>query len=495
MTWEDVGITRRGRRQASCSACLLALLIGVLLPSPLFGKSATSNTACSPGTPVQDFYINPNGDVTNTGRSTEGPVCVQVHYNRLRFNLSVNFQTTYSKGVDLSGVLLTGSAPTAQPGAVTSTDLLTSTILPSLTQLDKSAGTVADGVKNVSGLVSFLDGNIGPGKTFAQGALKDKYKSLVPALKLSQTLQFQSLPTDLISGVCPATPGSPVPGSILATLQSYQSDTTFYTGANKDNVDRALSLANRYKCGSPDETDLTKNIAILKFWDSRLQELGLRTDTTEAQLLQLDLTEFFIDSTQLNCNNIFNQSSSTAASITLYDESLTLSGNFNTPSAHQDQNFFSLTCASPFAVSAGIEFSTIPAREFAILKSAGGANNTSVNKFGLTSDSTIHPLPVALVHVRLWESMDHRFAFHASAGASGNIQGQNSGGSSAEFLMGGSLSFFRTMFLTAGLHIGTESNLAGGFKVGELVPSDISSVQVTKSYTKGVGIAITFTKP
>jgi hypothetical protein len=203
----------------------------------------------------------------------------------------------------------------------------------------------------------------------------------------------------------------------------------------------------------------------------------------------------FADSKQLNCSNIFNQSSSTTASITLYDESQTLTGNFTAPTSHQDASFFSLTCASPFAISAGIEFSTIPAREFAIVKSAGGANNTSINKFGLTSDSAFHPLPVALVHVRLWESMDHRFAFHASSGASGNIQGQNSGGSSAEFLIGGSLSFFRTMFLTAGLHIGTESTLAGGFKVGDVVPSDITSVQVTKSYTKGLGIAITFTKP
>jgi hypothetical protein len=167
----------------------------------------------------------------------------------------------------------------------------------------------------------------------------------------------------------------------------------------------------------------------------------------------------------------------------------------STPAAQQAKNFFTITCASPFTVSGGVEFSTIPNREFAIVKSAGGANNTSVSKFGYSSQSSFHPLPVAIVHARIWESQSQKFAFHISAGASGNIQGQNSGGSSAEFLTGGSLSFFRTMFVTAGLHVGTKTSLAGGFKVGDTVPSDVTTVPTTKSYTTGFGIAITFTKP
>jgi hypothetical protein len=469
-----------------------------MVPLPLLGKEASSNTACAAGIPVQDFYVNGNGDVTNAGRSREGPVCVQVHYNRLRFNLSINFQTTYSKGPDGSTVLLTGSAPTGAPGGTELVDRRLAQlngILTALGRLDTNAQRVADGVKNVSALVTFVDNSVAPGKAFPEAAIKDKYKTVQNALKTAQDLQTQALPTDLTFGTCPSPPSAtPAPGSVLAILQAYQADTVFYA-ANKANVDSAIALANLYRCGAVPETDLAKNITILKFWDARLLELGLRNDMTDAQIQPLPIAAAFTDSTQLTCPNIFNQSSSTAASMTVFDESQTLSGNFNAPTAHQNQNFFGLTCASPFAVSAGVEFSTIPAREFGIIKSAGGANNTSINKFGLTSDSQVHPLPVALVHVRLWESVDHRFAFHATAGASGNIQGQNSGGSSAEFLTGGSLSFFRTMFITAGLHIGTESTLAGGFKVGDTVPSDITSVQVTKSYTKGVGIAITFTKP
>lgn len=482
--------------QASQGAYVLALIVGVLLPLPLLGKSATPNASCAAGTPVQDFYVSGSGDVTNTGRSREGPVCVQVHYNRLRFNLSINYQTTYSKGPDGGTVLLTGAAPAPAAGGERVTDprvAQLNDILTALSRLDTKAQKVADGVKKVSDLVAFVD-SVSPGKDFPEAPVKDKYKAVQDPLKTAQDLQTQALPTDLTFGTCPSSPAAPAPGSVLAILQSFQSEADFYA-ANKPNTDSALFLANLYRCGGVSMTDLAKNVATLKFWDTRFRELGLRTDMTDAQLQAQNIASSFVDSIQLTCPNIFNQSSSTAASMTVFDESQTLSGNFSAPSAHQNQNFFSLTCASPFAVSAGVEFSTIRSQEFGIIKSAGGANNTSINKFGLTSDSAVHPLPIALIHVRLWESMDHRFACHATAGASGNIQGQNSGGSSAEFLTGASLSFFRTMFITAGLHIGTKSRLAGGFNVGDTVPSDISSVQVTKSYTTGVGIAITFTKP
>lgn len=210
---------------------------------------------------------------------------------------------------------------------------------------------------------------------------------------------------------------------------------------------------------------------------------------------QLPLANFFKASTYLQCGNIFNQSSTTTVSLKTYDETATLAGNLTAPNAQQDKNFFSLTCASPFAVSAGVEFSTIPSSEFAIVKSSGGTGSTSINKFGYSSNSSFHPLPVAIAHVRIWESQNQKYAFHVSAGASGNIQGQNSGGSSAEFITGGSFSFFRTMFLTAGLHIGTRNSLAGGFKIGDTVPSDVTTVPVSKSYTTGFGLAITFTKP
>lgn len=178
------------------------------------------------------------------------------------------------------------------------------------------------------------------------------------------------------------------------------------------------------------------------------------------------------------------------------DESPTLDGS--TPAVKTQDAFLTITCASPVALSAGVAFSSIEQKEFAIVKSAGSTpGGPSVAKFGTLSDSAFHPMPAAFVHGRLVESADHKVGLHATLGVSGNIQGQASGGSSAEFLTGLSLALWRTIYLSAGLHIGTRAELAGGFHEGDLVPSDISTIQgqVKRSYTAGFGFAFSFGKP
>jgi hypothetical protein len=472
--------------------------LSIFIPGRASANPKTINTGCPSGAPTWDFYVGINGNVSDSGRTKEGPVCVRVHYNRLRFNLALNFDTTQAKGADLSSVLLTGTVPAnAAAGAATNDterEAQLKNIRAALTQQDNDASAVANGIDTVKVLVAFLDNVVASHSPFPEAVVKQKYKDLRSTLQASERLQKGILVPDSVTGGCPQPPGNPAAGSVLDTLQQDRSDAAFYA-AHRDDVDQAMTLANLYRCGAPKQTALPGNVAILKFWDDRFQELGLSTSLPDAALNQLPLADFFVISTYLQCGNIFNQSSTTTASLTTYDETATISGNLSAPNALQDKNFFTLTCASPFSISGGVEFSTIPSREFAIVKSTGGANNTSINSFGFSSQSSFHPLPVAIAHVRIWESQNQKYAFHFSAGASGNIQGQNSGSSSAEFISGGSFSFFRTMFVTAGLHIGTKTSLAGGFKIGETVPSDVTTVPVTKSYTTGFGLAITFTKP
>lgn len=467
----------------------------MLLANGASAKPKTANVGCPTGATVWDFYVGTNGNVSDSGRTKEGPICVRIHYNRLRFNLAVNFDTTQSKGADLSSVILTGAVPGNAAGARNDTEreAQLQNILTALNQQDNDASTVTSGIDAVKALVAFLDNVISSHSSFPDGIVVQKYKDLRRFLQASERLQKGILIPDSVTGACPQTPGSAATGSILDALQQDRADARFYA-AHAANIDAAMALANLYRCGAPKQIALPGNVAILKFWDERFQELGLSTSLPDAALNELPLGDFFVVSTYLQCGNIFNQSSSTTASLTTYDETATLSGNLSAPNAQQDKTFFTLTCASPFAVSGGVEFSTIPSSEFAIVKSSG-SGTTSTNKFGYSSNSSFHPLPVAVAHVRIWESASQKYAFHFSAGASGNIQGQNSGGSSAEFITGGSVSFFRTMFVTAGLHIGTKTSLAGGFKIGNTVPSDVTTAPVTKSYTTGFGLAITFTKP
>jgi hypothetical protein len=154
-----------------------------------------------------------------------------------------------------------------------------------------------------------------------------------------------------------------------------------------------------------------------------------------------------------------------------------------------------IECASPFTVSAGVEFSGIPTREFAIHPVAKPAGSTTtVNEFVLTSQSHVHPLPIGMVSARFSE-VSENVSFHVSLGISGNFNSQNSGGSSAEFLIGPSIAIFRTMFLTPGLHIGKKSALGDGFVVGNPAPANVTSPPLSTAYTTGFGFAITFTKP
>ena len=111
----------------------------------------------------------------------------------------------------------------------------------------------------------------------------------------------------------------------------------------------------------------------------------------------------------------------------------------------------------------------------------------------ISTDDMIFSL--AMAHLRFYEWEKHRYALHATFGVAANIQGANAGGSNAEYLPGISLSLFRTMYLTAGVEIGKQASLSGGFNVGEPVPSSITSPPVQTAYRAGAGLAVTFTKP
>jgi hypothetical protein len=153
-------------------------------------------------------------------------------------------------------------------------------------------------------------------------------------------------------------------------------------------------------------------------------------------------------------------------------------------------------CTSPFSVTAGVAFSSIQEREFSIVPSAAGDDPpTVVNKFEVTSKSSFHPLPIAMVHARLWEP-NEKFAVHAGFGMAGNFRSAKSGGSDVEFLIGPSISLFRTMFISPGLHIGHHVSLGGGFREGDIVPAEgVPEPPLQKAYNRGFGLAITFTKP
>jgi hypothetical protein len=191
-----------------------------------------------------------------------------------------------------------------------------------------------------------------------------------------------------------------------------------------------------------------------------------------------------------SCDYAFASTKQTAVTLTATDQ-------LPDKSAAAPATVLSVTveCASPFNVSAGVAFNTIPDHEFAIQPVATPpGSTTTTNQFALTANSSFHPVPLGMVSARLWEP-DETFALHLSFGLAGNFKSQNAGGSSAEFLIGPSVSFFRTMYITPGLYIGKKTVLANGYTVGSPAPPSVTTPPLQSSYKAAFGLAITFTKP
>jgi hypothetical protein len=530
---------------------LLTTTNALLVPTLTLAKSPTRGKSvellCGDKSKTYSFVVDATGNVSDTGRAVEGPACIQVYFPGVQYKASLSQATTTSKGPDASSVVM-GTAGTSgggsekltvQPSKIqqnvgnrfaklkeTEADLRSR-----LTQAkNRYSSAMDDQEKAIAAIKAILQSEIGTDPAQMQGAVKEGYRILKPVLAAALNDEGSFVPSDRADsqGI-----------TVLPALQAVGTELALFKVTFADGVDKA-DAANPPKC-TPDlsnapetrniafadwyshckdaydaltqqiNTDiqdaqayisssdkvgqLKSKLAIVKYWDLHFSEIGLRRTMTDPQINDADISAAFSTAIPVRCGTLFNMNSSTAVSVVTIDQTPTLEGN--NPTVNTQPSFVTVTCASPLSVSAGVAFSTIEQKEFAIIKSSGGTNNTSVNKFGTINDSRLHPMPIGLVHLRLADWGNHKYAFHASFGVSGNIKGQDSGGSAAEFLPGVAFSFWRTMFLTLGPHIGTKAELAGGFKEGDLVPSDITSIQgqVKRSYTVGFGFAITFTKP
>jgi len=514
------------------------------------GAADGSNGASVPATledcgklPVQPFAVDASGNVSDTGKTLVGPVCVDVFYNPIQSFVSLATNTTTVPGPDLGKVVLGASSqggelPKPPVGAkknISNTfhdeyqqeislkevlsgrkssygkavneqevaiaaiaKLRRTTLLLNPAQLPLA---VRNGYKNLKDpLLAALQG----GTAFTATDQVDNRRQILLA-------QLQQLADDLAGFPLRFSDAPKVsPDSIAACNPDADSGPTEIRpiswadwsthckeqyGTLTKQVTADIQEAQNYTTASENIKRLKSRIAVVQYWDSIFANMGLRTTLVNSDIDKLEITGAFHASKPVKCGTLFNQTANTTVNVVVADLGPTLEGN--DPTTKAQGAFVTVGCSTPFSVTAGVAFSTIEQKEFAIVKSSGGLGKPSVNTFASLNDSHIHPMPMGMVHVRLAEWGRHKYAFHGSFGVAGNIQGQSSGGSSAEFLPSVSISFWRTMYLSLGPHIGTKSALAGGFQEGDPVPSDITTIQgqVKRSYTVGFGFAVTFTKP
>lgn len=112
----------------------------------------------------------------------------------------------------------------------------------------------------------------------------------------------------------------------------------------------------------------------------------------------------------------------------------------------------------------------------------GETTQTVISRSGFRNKSSFRPRPVLLLNTRVWEPRD-TFALHLSTGAAVDVRtGQR--GTDLEHIVGPSISFWRSLFITPGLHFGRVNEWAGSFELDQEVPTGISEPPIEKSWKK-----------
>ena len=447
-----------------------ALLVAACGTLGLYGqndaKQPAPNGACPPNAKIRVFGLK------DSGETVDGPVCVTVRFNGLRYSSDLGRTTTTTAGPDLATAVGGGLTPVAAKIAPPS-------LADQLMELrgewnrtqaanGRAAETVAAAIDALKSLVNQSDdlfrGNGAGGVMQAaheshlqasmEGAARagwekcDDLQASLKDLDLAGSRQLLSNPSD----------------AVKANLTAIRAEiATMLT-------DLAPSLASGAKA-----VDFNKQKAIVQYWSRIIGGLD------EAS---------FERSTYVACSVSVNQNKQIAVKLFTADRLPSFDSQPVVLSDTKD-SFVTVNCPSPFVVSAGVEMRFLKTSTFGLVPSgASGAN-----QFGITDNQDRIPLPVVLAHVRLAEGSSHHYAVFGTFGVSAHSQGSGTGGSAAEYLAGFSLGLFRTMFVTAGVHFGKVSALSGGYKVGDPVPAGVTTAPVTGSYSAGLGLAFTFTKP
>jgi hypothetical protein len=213
----------------------------------------------------------------------------------------------------------------------------------------------------------------------------------------------------------------------------------------------------------------------------------------EKRLAALKEENFVICAMGGDCGFSFGQTKDTKVTVT-YDDLLTSEVEKLT------QEIISVQCTSPLSVSVGIGFSALKEQEFGFVQSTallpdeeGNLTEQVVNRFGFKNRSDFRVLPLILLNTRIKEWPD-KWSLHASFGGGVDIK-TGEAGTDLEFVAGPSISLYRTLFITPGVHIGRVPKLVGGFNIGDIVPEGVDEPPLEKEWKTGFTVALSYQLP
>ena len=151
--------------------------------------------------------------------------------------------------------------------------------------------------------------------------------------------------------------------------------------------------------------------------------------------------------------------------------------------------------SAPVSFSVGVGFSTVDssvvvrqASKCDDLKTCNATRDVT-NKFGLASESSFKPTAILLLNGHMVSRP--KFTFGPSIGLS---FGERNSGPQLDYLVGASIGLRNNLlWLTGGLHATRVETLSGGFKTGDVIPSELQDpLPTTSGFRAGFMFAISF---
>ncbi|HEY0376399.1 MAG TPA: hypothetical protein VGC87_05515 [Pyrinomonadaceae bacterium] len=217
-----------------------------------------------------------------------------------------------------------------------------------------------------------------------------------------------------------------------------------------------------------DEFNESKNV--LKEWQSIVNNVHNQRDAA------------FRQNVFVSCHNDEGENQSSKLSISKTDRTAA-------NQAATTREVLTVNCYSRVAFTAGFNFSTLDEKVFSVVQAAGDTPGTVTKEFGFTSRSAFRPNPLLLLNVRFTDNPVYNW--HASFGTVVDLQGDP--GTDIEPVGGVSFSIRRLMFITPfAVHIGRVNRLAGGFNIGDVVPTEVATPPIEKAWKIGYTAGVTF---
>lgn len=455
---------------------------------------------------------------TTTGEIIEGPVCVQTNVNAIRYNTVIKRTVTETAGQDLFGALSKPPAPItiadATPAGGQSRDSTHMAALAAQDTLSRSRAMIAarqgdDPIGDSFRATRTLINNIDVLLAFNQKQARDAQTTIdqeilvLKAVVTNSDAVFQGGAKNLIASAQAAIAGfrpvtwPDVEDTLAQTNNAIQALNALHQmdgwgdwyKANSQDYDKTAQKADDQKTAAtaiapasdPYKT-ASQQLAVIQQWTQFINSLN---------------EGMFLETEDVPCGILFNVTRTNTLQLSQTDRLPTL--DLNAMTTNNVDSWVVVRCSNPFTVSAGMVFSFVADNEFGIVPSKGpndsSGNPTLVNQFQTTSTSNVPKLPIVLAHARLHDFWGDKIALHGSFGVAAHTRSDAQGGSNPEYLLGGSLSLLRTMFITGGPYWATRVQLAGGFSPGDTVPSSVSTPPLRKDGVRGWALAISFTKP